>query len=213
MEGHPFALVLLQPVFVAATGTGGGSSAWVPIAIAGLGLVGTALSPLVTQLLAQRAEARRREADRRDQAAQWSREDTNRWLLDRRSSYVNLVRALEEIRRKLVLLRQVEDAGHGKPTSLVVELDRAIEHGHMCLAEVHVWGAGAVGEAADATWDLLWSEDPARNLEPLNRLAREYGPADEPPFKPAHDAYKQGQKTTVLEIRTDLGLSAEGDAV
>ncbi|NYF54797.1 hypothetical protein [Micromonospora purpureochromogenes] len=84
-----------------------GTPAWVVLAVAALGVLGTLAAAVITQVLSGRREARqwerqrahereRWERERAERQEQWQREDHARWHQERHAAYAELLHRIEE---------------------------------------------------------------------------------------------------------------------
>jgi hypothetical protein len=92
---------------------------WVPLAVAAGGLITTIGAAVLTGWWASHREDVRWAREREDRLAQWQREDSQRWLQDRRQAYARLLTALNELSDKL------EDARQIRAMDVEAELDLA----------------------------------------------------------------------------------------
>lgn len=79
---------------------------WVPLAVAGVGVLGTLSAAIFTQIWSSKlegrrwnrerlAEERRWQHEKEERAEQWRREDQARWLAERRATYVTYIMSLD----------------------------------------------------------------------------------------------------------------------
>jgi hypothetical protein len=118
-------------------------SVWVPLAVAGVGLVSTFGAWFLT-----------RWADRRDRREQWQRDDSLRWQQNRQHAYAGLIAALDERDREFssVLATFKVDARLNTSTDVdagaLTRLDRAANE---AAALVRLMAPEAVNELAEST--------------------------------------------------------------
>jgi hypothetical protein len=74
---------------------------WVPLVVAGVGLVSTFGAAALTQWQANRREKKQRALERAARQEQWQREDSLRWHQDRQQTYARFLSALYEWDAKL----------------------------------------------------------------------------------------------------------------
>jgi hypothetical protein len=116
---------------------------WVPLTIAVVGLATTVGAGLLAQWQASRREDRRWDREREARREDWHREDSHRWLQDRRQVYARFIIALDawtsEIgrARSAVAVGNVEHYNEKTPEGKLDDLQQATEE---MLAEVELMG-------------------------------------------------------------------------
>lgn len=174
---------------------------WVPIAIAAVGVVGTLLSPIVTMLLAQRAERIRRAEDRTDRSGVWQREDSQRWLEHRREAHRSFLAASYELRLALF--------ARGRSGTPRADLPQLLTDAHKARLDVALWGGEAASEAAGSVWQAFvagGSTEPS-NLSLLDASATKEAFAEI--WSAADLRYRERVDSYRIAARADLGVHAE----
>jgi hypothetical protein len=85
--------------WLALSASSNGTSAWIPLLIAVLGLISTLAGVIFTQLWNSRLETRRWQREHNRQHEVDSREDKNRTYEHKREAYVDFLRDMERLRR------------------------------------------------------------------------------------------------------------------
>ena len=170
---------------------------WVPLVIAGLGLLGTVLGSiggiLLTQRRADRREAEAWHRERERERAQWAREDAARTFDQRRDATVEFYEALRESTDLLFLY----EMGRGP---LPHDWDGASSR-H--LQRLQVYGSPLVVEAAKEAHDDAWwwgfSSDSGRGgLQSPDELREA--------FTKDRKTYDDAASRLLVRIRDDLGI-------
>ena len=172
---------------------------WLPLAIAGIGLLGTIMGTVTGVLIAQRRSDRRereiwqRERDRERQL--WAREDALRNFEQRRDTYVSFYETL----RQAVL--KVYDHGMGLSVpppeedegELPFEWNQEIAHK---LQHLQIFASPQVLAAADNAYNACWRWG----------HVTKYG-IDDDTFYERQEDYNSNELVLYDSIRRDLGMA------
>lgn len=173
---------------------------WVPLVVAGIGLLGTIVGTIsgvfITQRRSDRREATTWERERAREREVWEREDVLRNFEARRDSYVSFYETLRE------MARTAYDHGMGlsEPPAeedegeLPFEWNQATFHK---LEHCRIYASSEVLAAADGAYNACWQWG----------HRTKYG-SDDDAFYDRQEAYNDAELTFYDAIRRDLGLTS-----
>jgi len=158
---------------------------WVPLAVAGLAVVGTLAGVVFTQIWNSRLEERRwaRDSERLREAQ--AREDTNRTYEHRRAAYVDFLQELERLERRYITLNRepIEPpARYGPAFDSLYERFSAVE---------------------------LYGTEEAQQMAVVSLVHLE-GAATDPRNSQEADDFWNGKAAYVTQIREELGVPERG---
>ena len=126
---------------------------WVPLVVAGIGVVGTVIGTVVGVLVTQRRSDRREEMswnrERAREQLRWEREDAARTFEHRRDAYSDFYEALRE------MARQAYDHGMGLSDSNELPFDWQLPI-YRRLQHLQLYATPRVADAASAAYDAAW---------------------------------------------------------
>lgn len=174
---------------------------WVPLLVAGLGVlgtvVGTILGVLITQRRADRREQEAREHEVERERRQWAREDAARTFDHRREAYVEFYEAL----RGMALKAYLHGLGSHDPSldDEMLPADWQAPTLHR-LQHLRIYASPEVSVAATAAYDAAW------------RWGHEtrHG-QDDAAFRDREADYDDAEVALLDGIRRDLGVSGALD--
>jgi hypothetical protein len=164
---------------------------WVPLVVAGLGIVSTLVGIVVTQLLANKRERATWTRELVREQARWAREDQALTFEHRRTAYVEFYAVL----RKMML--RVYDHGMGHSDNEGAELPSGwhTEAGE-AVRRLEVYGSPEVTEAAINAWEAAY------HWGSFTRYKQ-----DNDEFQINQDAADNTQIALLEAIRSDLHLT------
>lgn len=167
---------------------------WVPLVVAGLGLLGTVLGTiggvLITQRLSDRREAVAWDRERDRQREQWAREDAARTFEHRRQAYSDFYESL-----KAMALRAYS-YGVGLGDDDEEELPEGWQFPtFQRLQQLDLYGTPTVALTAHEAYTVVWRWG----------VGTKFGEDDEA-FYEAHEAADAAEQELLLAIRTDLAI-------
>jgi hypothetical protein len=162
---------------------------WVPLAIAGLGVLGTLGAALLTQRRSDRRERGAWTREREREREHWAREDAVRTFDQRRDSTVDFYESV----REMAFLAYNHGMGLNESAEVLAEgwqlpTYRRLQH-------LRVFGSPEVVEAANEAYSAAWSWGHGATFG-----------VDDDEFYDGQDRYDQSEAILLDAIRLDLGV-------